>query len=554
MALITLLLFPVVGFLLYHLLSRRGSIPPKGLRTVPGPGGKVPIIGHAHLLKPTGSQRQFIDWANQYGEVFSLQLGWENWIFLNSPSAVKEIMDKQSASTSGRPPMPVGADIISGDMRFLLMTYSPRWRRLRAIVHKLLTPKASDTFKPSQEFEAKQLLHDILKEPEKTYDHCRRYTTSVVMTSTYGRRIPEFDCEDTKEIYGLMKDFTENMPPTNAFLPDLVPPLAKLPTWMQWWRKPALAMQKRQTAIWTRYWRTLLQQMEEGKAPECFVKQFIETEYQKQDISEMQAAWVAGSPSPPSSSLLPPTNAFTPAMIEAGSETTSSTLNTTLKYLAAHPHAQSRAAAELDAAIGSTRTPTFADEPALPYIRAIAKEVLRLRPITNFGTPHYTTEAVRYKDYWIPANTVVTINQYALHYDATRYAEPEAFRPERYLAYPHKSGVYAAGADAEGRDHWSFGAGRRICSGMHLAENSLFITIAKIVWAFEIAPREGEGVDLSDEGFEPGVNTLPKPYVLEFRPRSEERERVVREEWERALEEGFWLGERKVNAEGMVVG
>lgn len=192
MALITLLLFPVVSFLLYHLLSRRRSIPPKGLRAVPGPGGKVPIIGHAHLLKPTGSQRQFIDWAKQYGELFSLQLGWENWIFLNSPSAVKEIMDKQSASTSGRPPMPVGADIISGDMRFLLMTYSPRWRRLRAIVHKLLTPKASDTFKPSQEFEAKQLLHDILKEPEKTYDHCRRYTTSVVMTSTYGRRIPEF--------------------------------------------------------------------------------------------------------------------------------------------------------------------------------------------------------------------------------------------------------------------------------------------------------------------------------------------------------------------------
>lgn len=247
-------------------------------------------------------------------------------------------------------------------------------------------------------------------------------------------------------------------------------------------------------------------------------------------------------------------------MIEAGSETTSSTLNTTLKYLAAHPAAQSRAAAELDSTVGSTRSPTFADEPALPYIRAIAKEVLRLRPITNFGTPHYTTDdGVRYKDYWIPAHTVVTINQYALHYDGARYPDPEAFRPERYLAYPHKSGVYAAGADAEGRDHWSFGAGRRICSGMHLAENSLFITIAKIVWAFEIAPRMGEDgkpevVDLSDEGFEPGVNTLPKPYVLEFRPRSEERERVVREEWEMALREGFWLGERKVNAEGMVVG
>ncbi|EOD46637.1 putative cytochrome p450 protein [Neofusicoccum parvum UCRNP2] len=538
MALVTLLIFPVVAVLLFRLLSRRQTPTPKGLRTVPGPGGKLPIIGHAHLLKPTGSQRQFIEWAHQYGELFSFQLGWENWIFVNSPAAVKEIFDKQSAATSGRAPMPVGSDLISGDMRFLLMTYSPRWRRLRAIVHKLLTPKASDTFKPSQEFEAKQLLHDILKEPHNTYDHCRRYTTSVVMTSTYGRRIPEFD---TREVYGLMKDFTDNMPPTNAFLPDLIPPLAKLPTWMQWWRKPALRMQMRQTAIWTKYWRTLLKQIEEKKAPECFVKQFIETDYQKQDITEMQAAWVAGT------------------MIEAGSETTSSTLNTTIKYLAAYPEVQERANSELTSVVGDARSPAFEDEAALPYIRAIAKEVLRMRPITNFGTPHYTTEPVRYKDFWIPANTVVTINQYAIHHDAARYKDPEVFRPERYLGHPHKSGVYAAAADPYERDHFSFGAGRRICSGMHLAENSLFITLAKILWAYEIAPLIGpdgkpEQVDLSDDGFEPGVNTLPKPYRVGFKPRSAEREAVVRSEWDTALKEGFWLGDRQVNADGMVVG
>lgn len=47
-------------------------------------------------------------------------------------------------------------------MRFLLMGYTPTWRKLRAIVHnKLLTPRASEGFKPSQEFEAKQLVHDL---------------------------------------------------------------------------------------------------------------------------------------------------------------------------------------------------------------------------------------------------------------------------------------------------------------------------------------------------------------------------------------------------------
>lgn len=83
-------------------------------------------------------------------------------------------------------------------MRFLFMEYGPEWRKLRGISHKLLTPAVSATFKPSQEFEAKMLLEEILKgaDPGKgnevSYKAIRRYTVSVIMTSTYGRRIPEW--------------------------------------------------------------------------------------------------------------------------------------------------------------------------------------------------------------------------------------------------------------------------------------------------------------------------------------------------------------------------
>ena len=61
------------------------------------------------------------------------------------------------------------------------MPYSPHWRKLRAIVHKLLTPKSSNTFIPSQEFESKRLMWDILTDNENQenfYMHIRRYTTS----------------------------------------------------------------------------------------------------------------------------------------------------------------------------------------------------------------------------------------------------------------------------------------------------------------------------------------------------------------------------------------
>ena len=143
----------------------------------------------------TQPQKKLKEWAAEYGELMQVQIGWESWVYLNTPQAVKEIMDKQSAITSGRAPMPVGNELISGGMRFLLMDYTPTWRKLRTIVHKLLTPKVSNTFMPSQLFEAKQLVYDILTDNENQEDfymHVRRYTTSVVLTSTYGRRVQKW--------------------------------------------------------------------------------------------------------------------------------------------------------------------------------------------------------------------------------------------------------------------------------------------------------------------------------------------------------------------------
>lgn len=70
-------------------------------------------------------------------------------------------------------------------------------------------------------------------------------------------------------------------------------------------------------------------------------------------------------------------------MIEAGSETTSSALNSCVKYFAAYPEAQAKAYAEVQGVIGENRFPSFDDEKNLPYIQACAKEILRIRPVSK---------------------------------------------------------------------------------------------------------------------------------------------------------------------------
>ncbi|OAL07244.1 cytochrome P450 76C3 [Phaeosphaeriaceae sp. SRC1lsM3a] len=535
---IVLLLVILTSFLVYNRIKKR---PPPGTHHAPGPAG-LPILGNAHQLG-TQPHQQITAWAREYGELYKIRLGWNDWYMICSPEACKEILDKQSAHTSSRAPQPVAGDTLSGGMRFLFMPYGPEWRRLRGISHKLLTPNVSATFKPSQEYETKMLMEEVLKGADEkmgnevSYRAIRRYTVSVIMTSTYGRRIPEWDCDEVRGIYSLMNDFSIIAKP-GTYLADALPFFGKLPLSLQWWRKGLKPYFDKQANLWMSFWSSLKTQMETKQAPECFVKQFIESDYEKQGISELQAAFLAGS------------------MIEAGSETTSAALNTAILYLSASPDSQRKAQAELDRAVGSSRSPSFEDEQSLPYIRAIVKETLRMRPVTSIGTPHYTTAPVTYKNMYIPANSVVCLQQYPIHYDASIFPEPERFNPDRFLNHPMGAGHYAAGP-ASARDHWAFGAGRRICSGMHLAENSMFIVLAKMLWAFDILPpldTEGKEVrvDTSDEAFDPeGSTTMAKVYKVRWKARSEEIRSVVEREASDARRDGYVLRGVKVGEEGV---
>ena len=242
-------------------------------------------------------------------------------------------------------------------------------------------------------------------------------------------------------------------------------------------------------------------------------------------------------------------------MIEAGSSTTSSALHTAILYLASDREAQKRAHDELDLQIPPHRSPTFADSSALPYISAIIKETFRIRPLTRYGTPHYTLATTSYKGTSIPAHTYIVINQYALHFDPVYHPNPTTFNPSRYLDHPHSSAHYAVLPDCSARDHYNFGAGRRICPGIHLAENSMSIVLAKLLWAFAIVPSaEDPTVNTSDEAFQPGANTVPKPFKVCFIPRSARRKEIIRQEWARAKENGYEIRGARVDISGVVVG
>ena len=179
-------------------------------------------------------------------------------------------------------------------------------------------------------------------------------------------------------------------------------------------------------------------------------------------------------------------------------------------------------------------------------------------PVATAGLRRMAGADVHYNEIVIPQGTILLANINALHWDEQRYDEPFRFKPERYLDHPHRSAVYANSGDAKERDHYTFGAGRRICPGIHLAENGLFLAVANLIWAYDFRPPLGldgqeEAMDISDEAFLDGAIRIPKPYSIRIIPRSPERLALVKSSWELAKREGYVMRGMTVTESGGIV-
>ena len=188
----------------------------------------------------------------------------------------------------------------------------------------------------------------------------------------------------------------------------------------------------------------------------------------------------------------------------AGAETTSTTMAWWMLAMIAYPETQFRAHAELDAVVGRGRVPTFSDYPHLPYIRAMVKEVLRWRPATPLAAPHRSIEDDWYEEVFIPKGTICIPNVWHMNHDPAIYGNSAAnFDPARYLDEAGGD-IMSSPSDAKEEGHVTYGFGRRVCVGRYMANNSLFIQIAMLLWATNIKRKtdaSGLHLPLDVDGF-----------------------------------------------------
>ncbi|OAL53153.1 cytochrome P450 [Pyrenochaeta sp. DS3sAY3a] len=473
----------------------------------------------------------FKELADTYGEIYSVWAGPTLQVVLNTPKAIRTLCDSRGAIYNDRPKMYAFHDRIFRGISIVSTGYGDLWRKQRRIFTSLTSITRSKKLLPYQEYESKQYVFDMLKSPDDFFLHTERYGSSVLTSVVYGLRADDITDPAAQGLILMGTWLEANLLP-GKYLDDRWPVLQRLPDILAPWRKVYRENAELLDMIARAWWNPAKIRAKNGRSDHCFAMDFLET-YTAEGFNEDEAALIALG------------------LMLAGAGTTGAIQNFLIMGCALNPHVVQKAHEELDRIVGRNRLPDLSDEPNLPYVRAIIKETMRWRPFSNQGFYHATTKEDWYDGYYIPAGTTVVANAYSIHFDAKRHPNPEKFDPERFINYPLGANEYANMKDGEKRDHFAYGAGRRICAGLPVAETSLFLLSSRLLWGFNITRRKDEAgntipVDTmnyeADED-EDGVFAKPRPYAAKIEVRGPEFAAVISDTFKDAKTDLSSLGE-----------
>ncbi|KAI0937993.1 hypothetical protein AcV7_003311 [Taiwanofungus camphoratus] len=488
-------------FLIFKLirLGRRESFLPPGPPT-------VPLLGNLHLFPKKDVHFQFAKWAQEYGEIYSLKLGPSSTaVVLTSPSAIRELLDKNSSLTADRPSNHM-ADVVAGkDQHLVLAHYSDTWRSLRRAAHEILTPQACREHLAIQQAEATQLSYDILTDPKNFADSVRRYAHSVILSVLYGKRVPRYSTPGATAFFEAMHQWVNLLAPGAHPPVDMIPILQKVPEMFAHWKHVAQQVRNTQRKLYF----GLLAEVEARIARGDGNNSFMETVCERAKVWGLDIelrSYLGG------------------VLIEAGSDTTSAIIQSLILLLLANPEVQRKAQKEIDAVVGPDRMPTLGDIERLPYVQAIIHETHRSRPVTPVNFPHVAMADLQYGQYVIPKGTSIFANAWGVYHDERLFPDPDKFYPERFLD-PESEVVKIIAL--------AFGNGRRACPGIHLARNAVMINAMNLLWGFNLDKarnENGQVIEPDTTDYAVGISYSPNPFKCNITPRSAQHAETIRRE------------------------
>ncbi|KAI2686203.1 hypothetical protein CBS147332_2930 [Penicillium roqueforti] len=469
------------------------------------------------LFAKTALASRFTDWAKQYGPVFPLRIGSHGlMVVLTSAYHATHLLDKRSANSSNRPPSFVLGDLVFAGDHPMFMDANERWKLRRKLYFQLMNEARCNTEHIRLvEAEATHLLRDLCLEPDSFMQHPARYSNSIIMSLVFGIRTPHYSSPHCIELQRIVTELS-NLGEIGASPPvDWLPFLKYLPERL-WgnWKTRAARLRQRVLNLHSPLVDRVLERRKNIGTAATFLDGVLDRQ-EKLQLTREEIDIMCGN------------------LLEGGTDTMATTILTFFQAMVTYPEVQARAQKQIDSVLTDGECPSWSDYDRLPYVAMIVKEVLRWRPPAPGSFPHTLAQDDEFEGMKFLKGTSVVLNVWGIHNDESRYPSPETFEPSRFAEQTRLASVYANAGDAQKRDHFGYGAGRRICPGIHLAERALFIAMAKLLWGFTVQQKlDSSGnpipVDVNPAtAYRDGFLNQCLPFDIDIKPRLGRQEMIM---------------------------
>ncbi|XP_042457804.1 cytochrome P450 71A1-like [Zingiber officinale] len=499
-----LLLLPFL-FLLVHFLRRTQSRKSPTHLLPPSPP-TLPVIGNLHQLSGSLPHRILQELSTKYGPVMLLHFGSVPTVIVSSPTAAEEVLKSRDVAFATRPHTTVTHRLFYGNQDLVFSKYGEQWRQLRRIatVH-LLSHTRVLSFSPARQAEVALLVADIrsaaaASRPVNVSDVIIEFTSNFICRVALGRTYSEEKGKGSK----VNKLFEEMTALLVAFpLRDHIP-------WLGWLdRLNGFDYKVKKVAL---EFDTFIEQVIQEHIK---MRNSNERTHNSEDLVDILLSLgdVDSSVSLSQENI----KGLIFDMFGAGTDTTFATIEWVMTELMRHPNAMRRVQEEIREVVGAEAKQEIIGEEKLEemkYLRAVIMEALRLHPIVPLLLPREASVDTQLQGYHIPKGTRVLVNAWALGRDPKLWDKADEFCPERFWN--------TSDCDFKGKDfrYLPFGAGRRGCAGIGMAEVTLELVLATLLLHFDWELPDGmraEELD-ADEGHGIVIHRKSK-LVLVAKPR-----------------------------------
>ncbi|KAL0923633.1 hypothetical protein M5K25_007698 [Dendrobium thyrsiflorum] len=471
-------------------LSQTKSLPP-------GPPG-LPFLGNLSLILRPNLHHRLAHLSLTYGPIMRLRLGTKLWIVISSPTIAKQIFTEKDLEFSNHE-QPIAATVISyGGSNLVRCPYGPTWRMLRRVfVHELVNAKSLDAAAELRRGEMKRAVRGIWAKQGKSSsinvgELGFEVSLNMLMTMLCGEEQSVKWREKGVEFRRVMMETVELLGRQNAS--DYLPLLS-------WLDLQGIERGMKKRVAWMdRVYEEMIE--ERKRMRECGAAGDEEGESGKDLLSKLLKIRDGEDSRFKLSNIQ--LKGLIMDFLVGGTTGAWTTLEWLMAELIHRPDAYRRALNELDTVVGRKRAVEESDIPHLPYLRCLIKETLRLHSVIPLLVPRVPVRPITIAGHLIPAGARVVTNVWAIQNNPEVWDKPHEFRPERFL--PGGEGESIAG----GFGFFPFGAGRRKCAGLPLAERMVPFVAATLLHLFEWRVTDGEGTDLKGRS---GV-TLTKEKAL----------------------------------------